>query len=284
MSQTMLTNAQDGQAAGRKRVSAIVPVFNEEKTVGRVVEALAQSTLTDEVICVNDGSTDGSLAILETLAGRTTVINLSENHGKGYALVTGIRAAQGEIVAFFDADLANLSDEHIGMLLAPVLEGRARVSLGYPTKDALLSVLPSMLSDLTGERAYFREDLLPWLAKMETTRFGVEVLLNNAFREHRPMKVPLTGLRGLYKYEKHAPTKAFREYLGAAIEIAEEIGRIDGLLPEDRRIIDGLGDVSDAEELSHRVTRIRSATVRHFLEKYVLGHLRHHHEQSDHPE
>jgi glycosyltransferase involved in cell wall biosynthesis len=273
----MLPNPENDPTESRKTVSAIVPVFDEEKTVGGVVEALLQSRLIDEVICVNDGSTDGSLAVLGAFGERISLVNLEENHGKGYALVAGIRMAQGEIVVFFDSDLANLSDMHIGMLLTPILDGHARASLGYPTKDALLSVLPAMLADLTGERAYYRKDLLPLLARMETTRFGVEVLLNDAFRERQPIKVPLTGLRGLYKYEKHTPTKAFREYVKAAVEIAEEIGRIDGLLPEDRQIIAGLGEVTDSEELSHRVRRIRSEPIRHLLERYVLSHLRHPH-------
>jgi len=272
MSQAMLPDAQDSQTKSRKTVSAIVPVFDEEKTIGGVVEALLQSDLIDEVICVNDGSTDGSLAILETFAGRITLINLEENHGKGYALAAGVREAKGEIVAFFDADLANLSDEYIRKLLTPILDSSARAVLGFPTKD---SVLPTVLADLTGERAYYRKDLLPLLVRMETTRFGVEVFLNHAFREHSPLKVPLVGLRGLYKYEKYTPTRAFREYLGAAIEIAQEISRIDGLLPEDGQIIAGLRDVMDPEELSNRIRKIHNIPIRRFLEKYILSYLRH---------
>jgi glycosyltransferase involved in cell wall biosynthesis len=271
----MLPNSQDDQAESCRTVSAIVPVFDEEKTVRGVVEVLLRSSLIDEVICINDGSTDGSLAILETFAGRISLINLEENHGKGRALATGIREAKGDIVALFDADLANLSEMHIGMLLTPILDGSATVVLGFPARDR---GNPNVLSDLTGERAYYRQDLLPLLTRMETTRFGVEVLLNDAFREQLPAQVPLTGLRGLYKYEKYTRAKAFREYLGEAIEIAEEMGRLHGLLPGDSQIIAGLTEVTDTEELSRRVRTIRSEPIRRLFEKYVLERLSRRHE------
>lgn len=268
---TTLPGYLGDETESRKTVSAIVPVYDEETTVGGVVNALLNSDLIDEVICINDGSTDHSLAILETFEGHITLIDLEQNRGKGYALVAGIKEAKGEIVVFFDADLVNLSNRDIETLLTPILDGHTRAVLGYPTKD---SVLPTVFADLTGERAYYRQDLLPLLARMETSRFGVEVLLNNAFCEPQPVKVPLIGLRGLYKYEKHSPTKAFREYLGAAIEIAQEIGRIDGLLPEDRQIIAGLADATNFEELSNRVMKIRSLSIRQLLEKYVLNYFR----------
>jgi hypothetical protein len=88
----------------------------------------------------------------------------------------------------------------------------------------------------------------------------------------------LTGLRGLYKYEKYTRAKAFREYLGEAIEIAEEMGRLHGLLPGDSQIIAGLTEVTDTEELSRRVRTIRSEPIRRLFEKYVLERLRRRHE------
>lgn len=268
---TTLPGYLGDETESRKTVSAIVPVYDEETTVGGVVSALLISDLIDEVICINDGSTDNSLAILKTFEGRITLVDLEQNRGKGYALAVGIREATGEVVAFFDADLVNLSNRYIETLLTPILDGHTRAVLGYPTKN---SVSPTVFADLTGERAYYRQDLLPLLPRMEASRFGVEVLLNDAFCETQPVKVPLVGLRGLYKYEKHSPTKAFREYLEAAIEIAQEIGRIDGLLPEDRQIIAGLADATSFEELSNKVRKIRNMPIRQLLEKYVLNYFR----------
>ena len=70
----------------KKTVSAIVPVFNEEKTVKVVVETLLASKLISEVICVNDGSTDKGLEILKSFGRKIKLIDLKRNHGKGFAL------------------------------------------------------------------------------------------------------------------------------------------------------------------------------------------------------
>lgn len=267
LAQGTLTDFQEDMVESRKTVSAIVPVFDEETTVKYVVEVLLANDLIDEVICVNDGSSDNSLAILEAFGEHITLIDLTQNQGKGYALVAGIREAQYDIVVFFDADLANLSDGHIETLLAPILGGEACGVLGYPTGD-LLS--PTVFADLTGERAYYRCDLLPFLAEMETKRFGIEVFLNETFRERSPMKVPLANLRGLYKYEKHPPAKAIREYIGEAIEVAQELGRREDLLPEDRQIMVRLKDVTDFDTLKKRIAKVRNVSLRQYLEEYIL--------------
>ncbi|NCO05403.1 MAG: glycosyltransferase, partial [Candidatus Magasanikbacteria bacterium] len=217
----------------QKSVSAIVPIFNEEKTVAGVIKALLRSPLIDEVICINDGSTDKTLTILERFKNKIQLINFEKNKGKGYALVEGIKKARGEIIAFIDADLTTLSDSHIETLLKPVLESKFRAVLGYPSNGWM----PDLFSNLTGERAYYKEDLAPRLEEMAKTRFGVEVFLNNLFKEDETKKVPLKQLKGLYKYEKRNSANAFKEYLGEAVEIAQEIGRREGLLPEDYQAI-----------------------------------------------
>ena len=82
-------------------MSAIVPVYDEEKTVARVIGALLANNKFDEVICVNDGSTDRTLEILKSFGNKIILIDLKKNRGKGFALVSGIKKAKGEIVVFF---------------------------------------------------------------------------------------------------------------------------------------------------------------------------------------
>ena len=89
----------------RITVSAIVPVYNEETTVSRVVEKVLSIGKFHEVICVNDGSTDHSQEELEKLVEKIKLISFIKNQGKGHALATGIESAQGDLVAFIDADL-----------------------------------------------------------------------------------------------------------------------------------------------------------------------------------
>jgi glycosyltransferase involved in cell wall biosynthesis/SAM-dependent methyltransferase len=253
----------------QRTVSAIVPIFNEEKTLAKVIETLLKSNLIDEVICVNDGSTDKSLAILKKFKDKIRVINLKKNSGKGYALVEGIKNAKSEIVAFIDADLTNLSDNHINTLFEPVLEDKFKAVLGYPSSGWM----PDVFSNLTGERVYLKKDLFPHLERMAKTRFGVEIFLNELFK-NETKEVPLKQLKGLYKYEKRNPTDTIKEYLGETIEIAQEIGRREGLLTEDERIIANLVNVNSFKELNKRIKHIQNMRVKQFLGKYVLNYVK----------
>jgi glycosyltransferase involved in cell wall biosynthesis len=254
----------------KKFVSAIVPVFNEEKTVAGVIEVLLKNPLINEVICINDGSTDKSLEILKKFNHSIQLIDFEKNRGKSYALVEGIKKAKGEVITFIDADLTNLSNVHLKDLLEPVLESKFRAVLGYPSSGWM----PDPFSNLTGERAYYKKDLTPHLDKMAKTKFGVEIFLNGLFPEDQTKKVPLKQLRGLYKYEKRNSTNAFKEYLGEAVEIAQEIGRREGLLPRDYQIIGQIAKVTNLKELKNKIKEIANKNVRRFLEKYVLNYIK----------
>jgi glycosyltransferase involved in cell wall biosynthesis len=203
-------------------VSVIVPVYNEEKTVSQVVDKLLSRDDFCEVICVNDGSTDRSQKELGKFGGRIKLISFVENLGKGEALAAGIEIAKGDLVAFIDADLTNLTERHVAALLSPILDGKADAVLGYAKRGDM----PNLTAHLTGQRVYKRVDLLPHLDQIAPSRFGVEVLLNDIFQDRRVMMVPLQDLVGLTKAEKRNPIQAVREYMEEANEIVNQLLRM----------------------------------------------------------
>ncbi len=89
--------------------SIIIPAFNEEATIVQLIERVLEIEwpVETEVIVVDDGSTDGTGAILSAFRGRCVIETLPQNRGKGYAMRRGVAMAQGEWVAFLDADLEN---------------------------------------------------------------------------------------------------------------------------------------------------------------------------------
>lgn len=258
------------------KVSAIVPVFNEEKTVGKVVETLLQSPIINEVICINDGSFDKSYEVLEGFRGRIKLLDFKENRGKGAVLAEGIRVAQGEIVAFFDADLVTLSEEHIRTLIAPLIEGQAKVTLGYhPVKR-----LDRLVNSLSGERALFRKDLLPYLDEMEERRFGVEIFLNNQFKDITRIFLP--GLRGVPKSEKFPPYEAVHQLIKEGVELAQEIGRQEKARWQDLKLLEKLieteieilpDEIIDFSPLQKKIDEIRNMRMRRFLKEYFVRYL-----------
>ena len=106
----MITETSSGKAPFR--LSIIVPSFNEHSTIPRVLDDLLSLDIPGkelEVIIVNDGSTDGSHDLIESLDdSRLVRIHHTTNLGKGAAVRTGIAAAKGSHVLIFDAEEENL--------------------------------------------------------------------------------------------------------------------------------------------------------------------------------
>lgn len=114
------------------KLSVVMPIFNEKHTLAAVVERVLAVPLAIELICVDDGSTDGSRELLTELSKRYPQIHTllqPRNMGKGAALRSGIQQATGDFVIIQDADLEYDPDEYT-VLLEPLLDGRADVVYG----------------------------------------------------------------------------------------------------------------------------------------------------------
>ncbi|GIU86866.1 MAG: glycosyl transferase [Acidimicrobiia bacterium] len=117
-----------------RKLSVVVPVFNERNTLVEVVRRMRSVELPDgvdrEIIVVDDGSTDGTRDVLRQLGDSTVRVVLHpDNRGKGAALRTGFEHATGEYVLVQDADL-EYDPQDWPRLVNPVLQGKARVVYG----------------------------------------------------------------------------------------------------------------------------------------------------------
>jgi glycosyltransferase involved in cell wall biosynthesis len=117
-----------------RKLSVIVPVFNERNTLVEILRRMRAVELPDgiesEIIVVDDGSSDGTRDVLRQLGDSTVRVVMHDvNRGKGAAVRTGFEHATGEFILVQDADL-EYDPEDWPKLLAPVLRGRARVVYG----------------------------------------------------------------------------------------------------------------------------------------------------------
>lgn len=115
-----------------KTLSVIIPVYNEEKTVAKLIKTVlaVKIPLKKEVIVINDGSVDGTAAVLKKLKQRSVrILNKKVNQGKGAAIRTGLLKATGDIMVVQDADL-EYDPRDYKLLLAPILEGKADAVYG----------------------------------------------------------------------------------------------------------------------------------------------------------
>jgi glycosyltransferase involved in cell wall biosynthesis len=179
-------------------LSVIVPIYNENGTVGGVVERLRQTGIPMEIIMVDDGSTDGTSEALDELlpAEGVKVCHHRVNRGKGAAIRTGIGMATGQIVVIQDAD-QEYDPNDFRFLLQPLLAGEADVVYGtryghcdrqlspwwHQTVNHGISLLASIgigirLSDVeTCYKMSTRENFEAIADKLREPRFGIEIEL-----------------------------------------------------------------------------------------------------------
>jgi glycosyltransferase involved in cell wall biosynthesis len=112
-------------------LSVVVPVYNEENTILELIERVRQSTISKEIIVVDDCSTDRTRALLAQLEDDAEVRLFygERNRGRGYAVRLGWREARGQYVIHQDADL-EYDPRDYERLLEPILSGRADVVYG----------------------------------------------------------------------------------------------------------------------------------------------------------
>lgn len=201
----------------RLTISALIPAYNEENNIGQIISILKKSLLIDEIICINDGSDDNTLRIIQAISG-IQVINLKKNSGKANAIVLGLKKATGEIVVFVDADMIGLKNDSIKKLITPLQNRKADAVIGYPIQHHL----DKFFKPLSGERAYFRKDLLPNLTSLKDKRWGLELHLNYLYRQKRVMAIPLQ-IKNTMKHHKYSYDLAAKAYFFESFDILSQI-------------------------------------------------------------
>ena len=192
-----------------KKISVIIPAYNEEDRLPRVLEGIP--AFVDEVIVIDDGSLDGTYNVAKAFAEKDTrikAIRLEKNCGKGCGMRAGIRHSTGDIVVFMDADGQHKPGEII-KLVEPIAKGEADMVIGArriqevgkrPWVRRLSNVITTRLIRLklrtyvydtqSGFRAY-RRGFLP---EIESDRYEVEteMLIKAAKMGARIKEVPVS--------------------------------------------------------------------------------------------
>lgn len=201
----------DKQDHPKTKVSVIIPAYNEGGTIANVVDAALRNSAVGEVIVVDDGSADDT-GQAARLAG-AKVIRLANNCGKATAMDAGAAAAINEIIVFSDADLIGLGPNHLSLLFAPVLDGRADMNIGILERRSLfLNRLTRIFPLISGERALTKA---VWrsIPKKYINHFEIEIALNYHAKKFgfRSRSFYLSGISQVIKETKHGLLKGLAE-------------------------------------------------------------------------
>lgn len=109
-------------------LSCVIPAYNEAPRIAAVLASVVDHPAIDEVIVVDDGSSDGTAEAAAAVPG-IRLIRLEQNRGKSWAVSVGIEAAAQDLVLLLDSDLLGLGPEALDALIAPVRSGQADVSI-----------------------------------------------------------------------------------------------------------------------------------------------------------
>jgi len=192
-------------------IAAILPIYNEELNVSDVLEVLHSTSMLDEIILVDDGSSDKTLEILNQAASidpRIQVIHHDQNRGKGQAIFSGWSATCAPILLLLDADLKDLTPDHITALLTPVMDHRADMTLGLFQGGHFSTDLSHRLSPfLSGQRGV-RSELLKYLSREAAAGYGFEIALTITASQHN-FRTRVVALKGVWH-----PSSEFRAERG----------------------------------------------------------------------
>lgn len=206
------------------RVSCIIPAYNEAERIAGVLSAVTGHPLLDEIIVVDDGSTDMTGATAEQFSGVRLLIQPA-NIGKSGAICAGIRASTGALLLLIDADLVGLRADDITALLEPVLRGAADVAFSL-RRDALPPWRLIGLDYLSGERVLHRNALNDHLdAIAELPGFGLESYINDVLigERSRIKVVRWKGVGHTYKARKHGIWKGIAGEARMLMNIVETV-------------------------------------------------------------
>jgi len=187
------------------RIVAVIPAYNEADLIVDTINGLKKVDCIDEIVVVNDGSTDNTSEICKQLG--ITVIDIEKNRGKGYAIKKAVECITYDYLVLVDGDLGETSIE-IRNLIEPVLKGKCDVSVarfpkaevkggfglvkGFAKKSVYYFTGVEIETTLSGQRVYKKHvlDKINYIPN----RYGIELAMtvqtiNNGFKI---LEVPVT--------------------------------------------------------------------------------------------
>ncbi|SRR5579885_945437 len=198
--------------AQRTAISVIIPVYNEVKTIGAVIERVLETGFDVEIIIVDDASTDGTREVLRSYHHpNVKIVYHEKNSGKGAALRSGFALATRPYIFVQDADL-EYDPRDFALMLPALMDGRADMVygsrfLGGPHRvlffwhyigNRLLTLLSNIVTDLnlsdmeTGQKAFVRDKLVKLKLSASRFTFEPEITAKAARARWRIYEVPIS--------------------------------------------------------------------------------------------
>jgi glycosyltransferase involved in cell wall biosynthesis len=184
----MSAYGHSARAESANSIAAVIPARNEAETIGAVVFAALDARLVDEVVVVDNASSDAT-AVVAAAHGARVVHEATP--GKGQAMRAGVAASRADVIVFLDGDLVGLRPGHVDSLVEAVAHGRVDMACGLFDRGPVANpIFLEGLPVLSGQRA-LRRPLFEQLDLADVRGYRVEAALNS-----------LVAQRGLVRHDE----------------------------------------------------------------------------------
>ena len=205
-------------------ISCIVPVYNNEKTIGRVLKVLASCDDIGEIFVIDDGSTDDSVKVikstLKSLTPKVKIIINKQNLGKGATVIKGIKQTREEIILLCDADLSKIQKHHIVNIINEHKKGYDMVIAGRESKKGIIG---NWMANISGERILYKKNIEPYLNLISEKGNGIEQIINFVHKKQgKKIKIIVSKNIGhILKCQRKNKIEAMIAYLEEGIQIVD---------------------------------------------------------------
>ncbi len=220
--------------AAAPRVSCLIPAYNEGANIGRVLEVVHKLAFLDEIIILDDGSSDNTAEVVRQYQKQTRALQLltsAANRGKADTIQKGVGACRGEIVVILDSDLINLKPDHVRRLVAAIRDDTCDlVILDRAGDRTAIWGWTNCARFFGGERAFRRRDFLE-IEFPARAGFLLEIIMNLSYirRRKRIKTVFCDNLFTRHDYYKRGFRRGCRHYAKISGEILAVSGVINFL-------------------------------------------------------
>jgi glycosyltransferase involved in cell wall biosynthesis len=212
-------------------VSCIIPFFNEKDRIQKVLEDIVKAKTIDEIICVDDGSTDGGLVQIQNKFPEIKTIRISKNIGKADAVKHGLKLARGKYILLVDGDLRDLDHNEVENALQEIINNETidMIVLRRVRTSPLIKLIRSDIL-ASGERIIRKTDIENVLnnQKLLPRNYELEFAINKYMLDNlrNVFWMPLSA-RNTYKTWKMNLFRAVYETAAESVEIVHFIGLKD---------------------------------------------------------
>lgn len=202
--------------------TCIIPFFNERDRILKVLDGVIKIKELDEVLLVDDGSTDETHKLIKMRYPKLTVIRNAKNRGKTEAIRAGLKQAQGTYIVLLDADLQNFQYREIEKALHAVKTDPSIDMIILKRNNKRLFRANTLIS---GERILRKKDLLKILAEYQPKGFQIELAINQHMMDNHSIVywIPTSTLN-TSSIKKRGILKGIHKILHMHLEIIAYIG------------------------------------------------------------